>query len=134
MLRSGKCDTDNLIGDLDRIDFQADENPKNFGHNFILRVIDQLATDPQGNWFWQTHNEAADSSGKNRHEKLRKGRKSETGKMKKWKGEKAKTARSAKVKGEIREKAESERLESKVANPYESKDITIVGGRTPIRK
>ena len=54
--------------------------------------------------------------------------------MKKRKGEKAKTARSAKVKGEIREKAESERLESKVANPYESKDITISGGRTPIRK
>ena len=45
--------------------------------------------------------------------------------MKKRKGEKAKTAR---------EKAESERLESKVANPYESKDITIGGGRTPIRK
>ena len=54
--------------------------------------------------------------------------------MKIRKGEKAKTARSAKAKGEIREKAESERLESKVANPYESKDVTIGGGRTRIRK
>lgn len=104
MLRSGKCDTDNLIGDLDGFDFQAGENPKNFGHNSILRLISQLATDPKGNWFWQTHNDAADSSEKNRHEKRRKGRKSETGKMKKRKGEKAKTARSAKAKGEIRKK------------------------------
>ena len=62
MLRSGKCDTDNLKGDLDGFDFQASENPKNLGHNFILRLTGQLATDLQGNWFCQTHNDAADSS------------------------------------------------------------------------
>ena len=87
MLRSGKCDTDNLIGDLDGFDFQAGENPKNFGHNFILRLIGQLATDPQGNWFWQTHNDAADSSEKTDTKSEEKG---EIAKQEKWKSGKVK--------------------------------------------
>ena len=101
MLRSGKYDTDNLIGDLDGFDFQAGENPKNFGHNFILRLIGQLATDPQGNWFWQTHNDAADSSEKTDTKSEEKG---EIAKQEKWK--------SGKVKKRKRQEAQKQKAKS----------------------
>ena len=52
MLRSGKCDTDNLIGDLDGFDFQAGENPKNFGHDLVFGFVSQLVADLQTNSFW----------------------------------------------------------------------------------
>ena len=88
MLRSGKCDTDNLTGDLDGFDFQAGENPKNFGHNFILRLIGQLATDLPGDWFCQTHNDdAVNSSEKTVTKSEEKGEKA---KQEKWKSGKVK--------------------------------------------
>ena len=97
MLRSGKCDTDNLDG----FDFQASENPKNFGHNFILRLIGQLATDLQGNWFWQTHNDRADSSEKTVTKSEEKGEKAKREKRKSGKVKKRKRQEAQKQKAKL---------------------------------
>ena len=52
VLRRGEGDTDVLVRNLDSLDVEAGENPKNFGQDLVFGFVSQLAADLQTNGFW----------------------------------------------------------------------------------